>query len=78
MKSYFDLDVPGEEVDKVAMLVQPALVVFRDDGGNIEKVAVVKVVVVIEPITKVNVGVVRSRSVDNTTPRRLVGGDRGI
>jgi hypothetical protein len=59
------------------MLVQPVSVKLGNDGGDIEKIAVVEVVVIVVPVPKVDPRVIGASFADDAAPRRLVRGQGG-
>ncbi len=58
------------------MLVEPVDVKLGNNGGDIEKVAVVEVVVVVITVPKVNPRVIGASFVDDAAPRGLVSRKR--
>jgi hypothetical protein len=67
-------NMPCKPVNVIPMLVQPVPVKLGNDGGNIEKIAVVEVVVVVVAVPKVDPPVIGASFVDDAAPRRLVRG----
>ena len=63
-----DACIPRKAVDVIAMLVEPAIVIFGDNGSNIQEVAVVKVVVVVVAVSKIHVCIISAGFVDYATP----------
>lgn len=56
------------------MLIQPALVIFCNGGGNGENVSVVKVMVIIVSVAKIDEFISCSGFVDDASPCCLVCG----
>lgn len=65
--------LPSKEIDVVLVLVQPVLVEFGDNSSNVQKVSIVKVMVVIVAIAKINISVVCTSLIDDAPPASLVG-----
>ena len=54
------------------MLAQPSRVKFGNDGRDGEKVAIVEVMVVVVPISKIDIHVRCAGLVDDTAPRGFI------
>lgn len=64
--------VPGEPVNVIPMLVEPVTVKLSNNGGDIKKVAIVEVVIVVVAVSKVDPRVVSASFINEAAPRRLV------
>lgn len=64
---------PSEQVNVVAVLVEPGLVELGNDGGNIEEVAVVEVMIIVKAVAEIDIGVAGSGFANDTSPASLVG-----
>lgn len=67
-------DVSKEPIDGGCVLVHPSAIVLGDDSSRRQEIAVMEVMVVVEPVSKVDVNVGRAGLADDSTPVGLISG----
>ncbi len=67
-----EANVPCEPVNVIPMLVQPVAIKLSNNSGDIKKVAIVEVVVVVVAVSKVDPRVISAGFTNDAAPRSLV------